>query len=217
MKVLIITAHPDDMEMSMGGTVKKLIDNGDQVDNIIMCTDTQKKLINKKFVVVNDRQEAIDKSTKILGHNSIFYNNSLGTTSPGHCGATTRPQISNALVREFENLYNLSNYDLLVTHWHEDWHQDHKMCYDLVNILKRNQPINVMYMDAFPYNAKYKEFEANIFYDITNQWQAKEECIKAFTHLDTNWVERIKAYNYYRGSYVKKGFAECFKIDTMLM
>lgn len=195
MKVLVITAHPDDMELAMGGTVKRMIDNGDQVDNIIMCTD-------------NQRKEAIDKSTKILGHNSIFYNNSLGTA---------RPKISHTLIREFENLYSLSDYDLLVTHWHEDWHQDHKMCYDLVNILKRNQPINVMYMDAFPYNAKYKEFEVNMYYDITHQWQAKEECIKAFKHLDTNWIERIKAYNYYRGSYVRKGFVECFKIDTMLM
>ena len=49
MKVLIITAHPDDMEMSMGGTVKKLIDNGDQVDNIIMCTDKKQLIKVQKY------------------------------------------------------------------------------------------------------------------------------------------------------------------------
>ena len=38
-KVLVLTAHPDDLELACGGTVKKFVDEGIQVDNAILCGD----------------------------------------------------------------------------------------------------------------------------------------------------------------------------------
>ena len=55
MRVLVITAHADDLELSMGGTVRKFIEKGDVVDNVIMVDN-------------GGRDEAIEKSTKLLGH-----------------------------------------------------------------------------------------------------------------------------------------------------
>ena len=37
MKVLVLSAHPDDLEISCGGTVAKIVDQGGIVDNFILC------------------------------------------------------------------------------------------------------------------------------------------------------------------------------------
>ena len=36
MKTLVLTAHPDDLELSCGGTIKKIVDQGGSVDNLII-------------------------------------------------------------------------------------------------------------------------------------------------------------------------------------
>ena len=64
MNVLVITAHADDLELSMGGSIKKWTKDGGRVDNIILTTDRQ-------------RESAIDDTTRILGHRAIFYPNQL--------------------------------------------------------------------------------------------------------------------------------------------
>ena len=60
MNVLVITAHADDLELSMGGSVKKWTKDGGTADNIILTTDKR-------------REDAIHDTTRILGHQAIFY------------------------------------------------------------------------------------------------------------------------------------------------
>ena len=57
-KVLVLSAHPDDLEISCGGTVAKFVDEGNKVDNIILCSNVQ----HKKYVPA---------SSKVLGYNPI--------------------------------------------------------------------------------------------------------------------------------------------------
>ena len=38
MNVLVIVAHPDDEVLGMGGTIKKIVKNGDSVKIVIMAT-----------------------------------------------------------------------------------------------------------------------------------------------------------------------------------
>ena len=60
-KVLILSAHPDDLEISCGGTVAKFVDEGTKVDNIILCSNVK----HKKYVA---------SSSKILGYSPIYLN-----------------------------------------------------------------------------------------------------------------------------------------------
>ena len=48
MNVLVITAHADDLELSMGGSIKKWTSNGGRVDNIIMVSDEEREERSKK-------------------------------------------------------------------------------------------------------------------------------------------------------------------------
>ena len=37
-KVLVLTAHPDDLELACGGTVARFVDEGVEVTNLIVCS-----------------------------------------------------------------------------------------------------------------------------------------------------------------------------------
>ena len=43
----------------------------------------------------------------------------------------------------------MQSYDLLITHWKEDWHQGHRICHDVGNTLRRKQvTLEVWYMNV---------------------------------------------------------------------
>ena len=205
MNVLVITAHADDLELSMGGSIKKWTNDGGRVDNIILTTDRQ-------------RESAIDDTTRILGHRAIFYPSQL-------LKETARPVMNHKLVKDMEQFIDtsqftkrLQEYDYVITHWKEDWHQDHQTCYNLVRSMQRNQPMQVMYMESYPYCNKYSSFDANVFVDTTNTQVDKENSILAFNGVFPHyWVHAVEAHDKYRGSFIKAKYAECFKLDTMIL
>lgn len=204
MNVLVITAHADDLELSMGGSIKKWTKDGGRVDNIILTTDRQ-------------RESAIDDTTRILGHRAIFYPNQLLETA--------RPVMNHKLVKDMEQFIDtsqftkrLQEYDYVITHWKEDWHQDHQTCYNLVRSMQRNQPMQVMYMESYPYCNKYSNFDPNVFVDTTDTQSYKEDSIFAFGDIfPSTWAKTVEAHDAYRGSFIKAKYAECFKLDTMIL
>ena len=193
-KILIISAHPDDLEISCAGTVKKFIKAGTVVDNLIMIPNVP----HLKY---------LDSSAFGLGFNYIVFDNDID-----------RPNIvDNKLIQEVEEKYSLFGYDLIISHWKEDWHQDHRMCYHLTNSLRRKQPIDVWYMDAFPYNQKYNQFRNNVFVDIDNEIEDKIKAVKEYKNLSEDTIDSIIKYNRYRGDFINCDFAETFMVDTIVI
>lgn len=192
-KILAITAHPDDLELSFGGSVHKWFNQGCIVDNLIMCHHQPHK-------------QYLSKTSAILGFAPYYY--------PLE-DVNMRPVLTNDMIERIESFLNISEYDLLITHWKEDWHQDHRMCYHIGNTLRRKQPLDVWYFDAFPYNQKYKSFETNVYVDISNSMESKVKAIKEYKNVPSDYYLRIQAYNAYRGGFINKQYAECFKVDTI--
>ena len=192
-KILIISAHPDDLEISCAGTVKKFIKAGTVVNNLIMIPNVP----HLKY---------LDSSAFGLGFNYIVFDNDID-----------RPNIvDNKLIQEVEEKYSLFGYDLIISHWKEDWHQDHRICHEVGNTLRRKQPLEVWYMNAFPYCQKYKSFEANVFSDISMHYRQKRKAIECYKNVESRWVEDIESMSRFRGSFIKVPHAEVFKADTIL-
>ncbi len=189
-KVLILSAHPDDLEISCGGTVAKFVDEGTKVDNIILCSNVK----HKKYVA---------SSSKILGYSPIFLNHR--DESP-----------TSNVISEIEKKVDVESYDLIITHWSEDWHQDHRFCHELGNSLRRKQQLDVWYMNAYPYCQKYKSFEANLFVDITRYKYKKLDAISLYDNVPDEYYIGIDSMSRYRGSFVHVNHAEVFKVDTLL-
>ena len=189
-KVLILSAHPDDLEISCGGTVAKFVDEGTKVDNIILCLNVNHK-------------KCVAPSSKILGYNPIYLNHR--DESP-----------TSKVISEIEKKVDVESYDLLITHWIEDWHQDHRFCHELGNSLRRKQQLDVWYMNAYPYCQKYKSFEANLFVDITRYKFKKLDAISLYDNVPDEYFIGIDSMSRYRGSFVHVKHAEVFKVDTLL-
>ena len=60
-KVLVLTAHPDDLELSCGGTVKKFVDQGTTVVNLILCGDVP-------------HARWVEEASAVLGYSPIIFN-----------------------------------------------------------------------------------------------------------------------------------------------
>tara|TARA_S200002703_G_scaffold109235_1_gene94987 strand:+ start:190 stop:780 length:591 start_codon:yes stop_codon:yes gene_type:complete len=189
-KVLVLSAHPDDLELSCGGTVAKFVNEGVHVDNIILCSNVP----HKKFVPT---------SSKILGFNPIYLEHR--DESP-----------TSNVIAEIESTIDMSSYDLLITHWHEDWHQDHRFCHNLGNSLKRNKNFDVWYMMVYPYCQKYKTFESNVYVDVSKYHNQKKDAILAYKNLSKDYVKGVNLLSEYKGMYTGAEKVEVFKLDTLL-
>ena len=60
-KVLVLSAHPDDLEISCGGTVAKFVDEGNKVDNIIATIDFNGQQIDGPVDEINSLLDLKDK------------------------------------------------------------------------------------------------------------------------------------------------------------
>ena len=45
--------------------------------------------------------------------------------------------------------------------------------------------------------------------------ESKVKAIKVYKNVPSDYYLRIQAYNAYRGSFINKQYAECFKVDTI--
>lgn len=202
-KFLIITAHPDDLEMGCGGLVSKIVANGGSVTNLILVKPSaeQNKKRNEK-VVTNE----LEKSKKILNFETIIYD------TPLHDNGRPNLTLNNNLVTFAESC--VDDHDILISHWREDHHQDHRVCFDVAKSVSRKGFEQFWCMDEPPYNLHYKNFNCNQYVDITNFVDVKKRALEAYSsYFNDDHIETILNYNRYRGSFIGTDkVAETFQI-----
>lgn len=191
--VLVVTAHPDDLEMGCGGTVARLVSEGANVTNLVMVP-TQ----NYTFA---------ETASEILGYSLVPYSNDM----------RERFFVNHHTVEEIENSFNVSDYDLIITHWKEDWHQDHRKTHELVNILTRRYPGDLWYMEGHPYSKSYKEFNPNIYIDVSSQYDKKLQAMDAYKNLLFADTDGINCHDIWRGSHIGSNQAEAFTLGRMVL
>lgn len=192
MNILVVSAHPDDLEMGCGGTVAKMVKAGHTVYNLIMYPDV-------------DHIKYLDQAARTLSFKPILFK------------SDKRAAIDNTVVAEVEAMLGGIQFSKIITHWKEDWHQDHRACYELGNILARKQPVDLWYMSSYPYNLKYKEFSPDVYVKINRKFAEKKyEAIDGYLHLSAKWIDAISSHDAWRGAFISDGLqAEVFKIGHM--
>ncbi len=202
-KFLIITAHPDDLEMACGGLVAKIKASGGSVTNLVLVQPSAE--INQKRNMSIVKKE-LDQSQNILGFKSVVYN------TPLHDNGRPNLVLDNNLVTYVE--YVADGHDILITHWKEDHHQDHKVCYDVGRSVARKNFEQFWCMDEPPYNLHYKNFNCNQYVDISDFVDTKIKALQSYgTYFDNDSIDSIINYNKYRGSFLGAGkVAETFQI-----
>ena len=202
-KLLIITAHPDDLEMGCGGLVSKTVANGGSVTNLILVKPSAEQNEKRNEQVV---KQELEKSRNILKFETVIYD------TPLHDNGRPNLTLTNNLITFAESC--VDNHDILISHWREDHHQDHRVCFDVAKSLARKGFDQFWCMDEPPYNLHYKNFNCNQYVDITNFVHEKKKALESYsTYFDEHDIETILNYNRYRGSFIGPNkVAETFQI-----
>jgi len=202
-KFLIITAHPDDAELGCAGLIQRIKNNGGSVTNLIMVQPSKEINTARSKEIV---EKELKNSKELLEFNVDIHETKL------HDDGRPNLILDNNLITELEDKYN--NFDVIISHWHEDYHQDHKTCYNIAKILSRKNFKEFWCMDLPFYNLYYKQFQCNLYVDITDYVDKKIKALRCYnSYFDHDKIENTIQYNKYKGSIIGKNkIAETFSI-----
>lgn len=194
MKILVIAAHPDDEVLGMGGTIKKLTKNKNQVKIVIMATGiAARRSINFKnsarYNVTKNDQKIIDKqittikshakkAAKILGVSDIesfsYPDNEMDT-------------ISNLeLTKSVEQIIQKFKPKIIYTHSPFDVNIDHISCYNAVLTAtrpKNNTIVKKLMSFEVPSSTEWNftsVFTPNTFVDISQEISSKIKALECY-------------------------------------
>jgi LmbE family N-acetylglucosaminyl deacetylase len=204
MNILCIGAHPDDLEIGMGGTIVKLVEEGHNVKLVVVIIPAT----NQKEVRLLEAQNA----AKILGADITF----LDVSSEDLI-------LDRNLIGLFDKQISEFNPDIVFTHWDKDSHQDHKVISQATMAsLRKNKCSLFMYEQTIPGGITNGSFRPQLFIDIDKQIDAKLDALKQhksqMQNLDVkgNWIRGVKGRAQYRGYQINANYAEAFEAIKIL-
>lgn len=182
-KVLIVVAHPDDAEISMGMMIKKHVEDGDEVKIIVLS-----KGGNKGKELEQIRVEECISAGKVLGLTSTSYRF-------GDIKDTVFSE-QRSIIRKFlEDEIQKYNPDTMYTHFPSDYHLDHCITSEEAVIAGRSIP-NIYYFRS-PYSKQF--FPNKFLFETENFYQDKNNALKCFKSqglIETDMLKKLSNIEY---------------------
>ncbi|MEW9596957.1 PIG-L deacetylase family protein [Bacillus toyonensis] len=199
MRVLVIAAHPDDVEPQMAGTIAKHVQSGHQVFIVQVTSPT----INSNREI--RKREAME-AAHLLGAKIKFLDYDCKEL-----------KFDRTLINDIEEIFKEVNPNRIYTCWDGDSHQDHQAVSKAVLSVTRENNCEVLFFEPIiPCGLTDKAFKANYFVDISEYIEIKEQSIKAYESqigkYGPHWLEAISSRAQYNGFRVKVKYAEAFQI-----
>lgn len=194
MKNLVIAAHPDDEVLGMGGTIKKLTRNSNDVKIIIMATgissrrsgnyknSTKYKIDDQILKKIDGQIVKLRKDAKnaaaILGVKDIQFEN----FPDNEMDIVSNLQIT----KKIEEIIQSYKPDVVYTHSQFDINVDHRALYFATITAtrpKKNQNVKEVLCFEVPSSTEWyfpSAFSPNVFVDISGEIQFKLKALKAY-------------------------------------
>ena len=196
MKILVLGAHPDDMEIGVGGTIARYASMGHSVTMAVVS-------------IPNDTEQRIreaEQAAQILGAD-------LQVLKVDPC----RIRHDRDLVGIFDRVYQQLEPDVVYTHWLEDSHQDHiAVAHAAVSASRKNRCSVYMYEQTIPGGIGFEGFHAQKYVDITPSIETKVKSILAHvSQVSKNgdwWLRGVEGRAMFRGYQIGVKFAESFQV-----
>ena len=200
-KILVITAHPDDLEIGCAGALHRWQQEGAEITSIITVRPSVED--NRRRTKETVWKE-LNASYDISGWQCLV----MGT----ELHANGRPNLvcDNVTMTALNSF--ITTCDLAILPSPEDSHQDHRNTYHLALPLLRNKAKEIWTMSHWPYNS-WHQSRPRITVGISNHWDFKQRLLECYSsYLDEEAIENIRRDNMAAG--VKHGFryAECFDL-----
>ncbi len=216
MKVLVISAHPDDEALGCGGTLLKHKSNGDDISWIIVTNVFESHGFSKERVA--SRQQEIKKVADMFGFSSVHNLNyptmSLDSTS------------LNTLIPKISEVFNEVKPEVIYVMNRSDAHSDHRITFEAVAactksfrypFIKKVLMYECLSETEFAPALPEKAFIPNYFVDITSFFDQKVSIMNVYEselaeHPFPRSLKNIEALAIYRGASVGVVYAEAFQL-----
>lgn len=198
-QVLVVAAHPDDLELAAGGSLARFADRGHEVRAIIMSDGS----VGGDAAIRPD--EALSAG-RYLGLRNLSLHKYTDTQLGTQMGA---------MIRTIEDAIAETKPDLILTHSANDQHQDHHAVHLAVLRAARQCP-SVL---CFESPSVTPEFDPRFFVDISDYLEAKVGAVEWHANQMGKpymGADRLKGKAIYRGSQARVSHAEGFEVVRLL-
>ncbi len=216
--VLVFAAHPDDELLGLGGTVRRLVNEGVTVRAIIMAEGITSRSESRDQADKNELaelKEDAQRAAEIVGYQSIEF---CGLPDNRMDGMELLDVIK--IVSKYVEKYHP---DTIFTHHHGDLNIDHRITCEAVLTACRpvgDNKVKRIYGFETPssteWNYTYGEpFTPNVYFDVSKTLEAKVQGMACYRSESTVYPhprspEALRALGKYRGSNVGFEMAEGF-------
>jgi len=201
MKILVVSAHPDDVEIACSGTLKKFQQQGADIISVITVQPSVEDRTGRNRLVV---ESELNTSYQQSGFDLRVLDTALH--------ANGRPNLvrNNVTMAELNQL--LEPCDIAIIPNPEDSHQDHVNTYHLAWPLVKKLASQVWITHQWPYCHYYSTLP-NLFVDIHDQWEFKRTLLKCYgSYLGDGDIEHIRVTNQYWAQRNQQSLAEAFTV-----
>ena len=184
-KVLIISAHPDDEVLGVGGTIAKYTSRGIDVSLLIVTDGSTSQYRNNPDlnIIIKEKKQETRQAADILGIKNIYY---------GGLPDMMLDTVSHIKVNKvIENTIDKVKPTIVYTHFYGDINKDHQIVYESTLVACRpvkDQIVKKIFLYSVP---------------SSTEWNIQIP----HTSFTPNWYENIEK------KYVKQKYAamECYK------
>lgn len=193
MNILVVSAHPDDEIIGMGGTIKKLSKNhkikilflaegitsrrnpGHVNSPIYDVSDSELKKMNNEITIRNDHAK---KALLTLGVKQMKFLNFKNLETD------QLPLLK--IIKEIEREIKITKCDTIFTHHYNDLNLDHRNAYEATITAARPLPeskIQKIFSFEIPASTSWRHpynFKPNIFVDISKELSFKIKALKNY-------------------------------------
>lgn len=197
--ILAIGAHPDDIEIGCGGTIKNHVEKGDKVYYAIATG-------GEKGGPKNVRVQEAENAAKRMGVINIDFMG-LEDTYIAHDGKT---------IAILDGIIQKRNPSIVYVHSLKDYHQDHMNIARSVLSASRKMKNSIFSYEA---PSTTLEFKPTAFSDISDSFETKMECIQVFASQEKkDYTEREAVVNLskFRGKTINVDYAEAFEVLRLI-
>ena len=206
MRILVLSPHCDDAEISMGGTMARFVAEGNDVKLIALIVpiervDGTEKENGKKMRIKEQKGSAkilgVDLEILDIPRNDFKFNRFY--------------------IKKLDAIVNSYNPDAVYSCWEEDTHQDHKTLANILYIASRKNNFSLyMYESTIPGGFNTKAFRAQKIVDISKYIGSKEASIISYKsvfgdEIDT-YLEALRGRCRFRGERIGVKYAEGFRV-----
>lgn len=206
MKIMVIGAHLDDIELACGGTIAKAIEAGHEVKVIIMS--------KSGYTNYDGKQMRKDEDAVIEGINALHV---LGVNDIEILDFPTKDiQYESSVIEAIDSRMVKFNPDVIFTHHPFDTHQAHVgVSKSTISAARRKNTV-FLFEPIAPSGRSYIPFKSQMYVDISKYIDKKVESLKMhkteYKKFGEAWITGVTCRAGFRGYEIGTEYAEAFEI-----